>query len=651
MSRIAISLLIACVWMLAGCGEIEFLPQGPAQDGTDEKAPSIIVEASLEGNDDVWSIGDSITVAFVGDETHYANFVIPDNDAISGNGKMAIFKGKAPKGSYTAINAIYPGAEDNSGTILLDRMEDAGSFMTAGRLSDINIEDSLSISLSFAHLLHTIEYHITTADGYDTPDPENDKITIKMTASEGNEAIMFWERATYHIESDSLIMLSECDTIIMEVGGSVPSICSTKLFPIDKKDITLHLDLYVNDTDKYHFSKGLKEDDDIISRGGHTIFNLELSESTLVAGPEPAKPIEIRASAEYLKADGADVVTFNVFQEGRDITEESAIFVNGNILDGYEFRTTKPGSYTIYAVFDEVKSNELTITATAVMEGKTIVFADGVSREAGWYDVNKVGQGDVNGDINMCWAASASNMIQWFQDRYVAMGNTLPATAVSGPDPDGIYELALMKMYHDEWDNSLGGHVEQAISWYFEGTLLGGEYASAGSQAVPKTEGGYWKSIWNDEVYPYLYQGYECIIVPEVIEYHNTYTTCFNNYYIWGNGTGFMGTERLKIFSELVVDCFRHGMASMTISLNPNFISLSHASTLWGYEIDNATGLLTRVWITDSDDLTTEPKDKKLNEYSVSIGEGQSNIKLTGDTRYGAIYIQSICPLSGYRIY
>jgi hexosaminidase len=30
--------------------------------------------------------------------------------------------------------------------------------------------------------------------------------------------------------------------------------------------------------------------------------------------------------------------------------------------------------------------------------------------------------------------------------------------------------------------------------------------------------------IWNDEVYPYLYQGYECIIVPEVIEYHNTTT-------------------------------------------------------------------------------------------------------------------------------
>ena len=46
-----------------------------------------------------------------------------------------------------------------------------------------------------------------------------------------------------------------------------------------------------------------------------------------------------------------------------------------------------------------------------------------------------------------------------------------------------------MKMYHDEWDNSHGGHVQQAIPWYFEGSLQGGEYASAGSQAVPETVG------------------------------------------------------------------------------------------------------------------------------------------------------------------
>lgn len=350
------------------------------------------------------------------------------------------------------------------------------------------------------------------------------------------------------------------------------------------------------------------------------------------------KPIEIAASATTLKANGVDYITFTVKEENTDVTELSTIYINGSLLNGNKFITATPGEYLVYATKGEVKSNELTITAEQVTEtGTTIVFAEGVTLTSGWYDVNKVGMGD-NGDINMCWAATSSNMIQWFQDRYVAAGNTLPENAVSGPGKDGTYELALMDMYHDEWDNSRGGHMEQAIPWYFEGVLNGGEYASEGSQAVPLTDGGYWSDIWSD-VKSQMYCGYESNV---------GYTVCYNNYMIWGNGTDYQGTERLKIFSDLVVKAFEHGMAGLVISLSSNLYSSHHATTLWGYEIDNATGLVTRVWITDSDDLTTEPKDQLLNEYYVSIGEGKSNIKLTGDTRYGACWVVSIHPLSGY---
>lgn len=375
-----------------------------------------------------------------------------------------------------------------------------------------------------------------------------------------------------------------------------------------------------------------------------------LPPSTDLDQTEEPVEIEIKASGETIVADGSDYITFNVFRDNVDITDEAEIYIDGDIWEDSEFVTSVPGTYEVYAMYDETKSNVLTITATAVVvaEGKTIVFAEGVTLESGWYDVNKVGQGDVNGDINMCWAACASNMIQWFQDRYVASGKVLPSSAVSGPDPDGIYELALMKMFHDEWDNSRGGHVEQAIPWYFEGTLQGGEYASQGSQATPNTAGGYWKDIWNSEVYPNIYHGYDYVVVPEIIEYHDTYTIRYNNYDRWGNGTDYLGVERLKIFSDLVVESFSHGMASITISLSPNFYSASHAVTMWGYEIDNVSGLLTRVWLTDSDDLVNEPKPQLLNEYSVSIGEGQSNIKITGDTSYGACYVQDIRAFSGY---
>ena len=367
------------------------------------------------------------------------------------------------------------------------------------------------------------------------------------------------------------------------------------------------------------------------------------------------KPIKLTASATNIKANGIDATTFTVTQDGANVTDLSTIYVNESILNGNRFITTTPGTYTVYAVKGEQKSNELTITAEEVAStGKTIVFADGVTLTSGWYDVNKKGAGD-NGDINMCWAATSSNMIQWFQDHYKAAGKTLPAGATDGPGVTsytnyGPYELELMNVFHSEWDNSRGGHMQEAIPWYFEGKLNGGEFASPGSQAVPKTEGGYWKSIWDTEVYPYVYHGYENVIVPGVegLDLKNLYITIFNNYYLWGSGTSYLGVERLEAFSNLIVETFRYGMAGLTINLGANLNAASHAVTLWGYEIDNATGLVTRLWITDSDDLMTEPKTPLLNEYSVSIDEGKSNIKLTGNTRYGACYVVSIHPFAGY---
>ena len=391
----------------------------------------------------------------------------------------------------------------------------------------------------------------------------------------------------------------------------------------------------------------------------YALYNGEKSNSVEVTARinivEEEKPITLQASLLTIKANGVDNTKFTIIQDGADVTDRSTIYVNGGALNGNKFATTTPGEYTVYATKGEQKSNEITITAEEVTStGKSIVFADGVTLTSGWYDVNKKAEGD-NGDINMCWAATSSNMIQWFQDRYKAAGKTLPEGATDGPGVTsytnyGPYELELMNVFHSEWDNSRGGHMQEAIPWYFEGKLNGGEFASPGSQAAPLTEGGYWKSIWDTEVYPYIYHEYENVIVPGVegLDLKNLYITIFNNYYHWGNGTSYTGVERLQVFSTLIVEAFRHGMAGLTVNLGANLNAVSHAVTLWGYEIDNATGLVTRLWITDSDDLLSEPKTPLLNEYSVSIDEGKSHIKLTGNTRYGACYVVSIHPFSGY---
>lgn len=282
-------------------------------------------------------------------------------------------------------------------------------------------------------------------------------------------------------------------------------------------------------------------------------------------------------------------------------------------------------------------------------QGSSIVFVDGVTVDSGWYDVNKMGDGTLNGDINMCWAAASANMIQWWQDRYVAAGNSLPKSAVSGPGTVYVasagreYELALMDMYHSEWNNDKGCHTAESIPWYFEGVNYG-ETASAGSQAYPLTDGGYWKDIW-PEVYPHLYHEYTYMFG----WYVDLYTSEFTAYEHWGNGTSLYGVERHRKFSDFIVQFVDRGIASMAITLNPNG-GLHHATTVWGYEIDKASGLVTRLWITDSDDQISEPKQQLLNEYQVSYSPGDKFITLTSEAvRYRKCYVVSLNPFSGYK--
>ena len=416
----------------------------------------------------------------------------------------------------------------------------------------------------------------------------------------------------------------------------------------DNIDVTSEVEIFVNGNkiDGNSFTTTTAGNYNVNAKKGELVSN----ELNIIAEEyiEPEKPIELSASTTSITANGTDVISFTVIQDGDNVTDQSEIYVNNNLISGNQFSTFTPGTYTAYAKKNEVISNEISFTAEAGSDtGTTIVFAEGVTVNSGWYDVNKVGMGD-NGDINMCWAASCSNIIQWWQDRYVAAGNTLPANAVTGPGANGTYQLALMDMYHSLWDNSRGGSIAMGIEWYFNGRNIE-QYASPGSIAVPLDEnsGGYYKDIWESQILPNTYHDYIHVIVPGTIEFDNLISIDVNNYTVWGGGSGLSGIDRLKKFSDLVVEYMSRGMMSLTISLNANG-GLMHATTLWGYEIDNATGLLTKVWLTDSDDLETEPKTEILHECTVSYDETSGKVKFTGIPRYGAFYAMTLSPVSIY---
>jgi hypothetical protein len=116
-------------------------------------------------------------------------------------------------------------------------------------------------------------------------------------------------------------------------------------------------------------------------------------------------------------------------------------------------------------------------------------------------------------------------------------------------------------------------------------------------------------------------------------------------YLSWG------GWSDLKTFSDLIVDSFKRGMASVVVSTASNGGNL-HAITLWGYEIDNTTGILSKIWVTDSDDIhqgsqSGNPATQLLNEYAVTEFISNKRIKLSGSP-YGSLFITGVYPVSGY---
>ena len=409
----------------------------------------------------------------------------------------------------------------------------------------------------------------------------------------------------------------------------------------DGKEVTNECSIYINNS---WYSSSFSS----TTPGTYTVYATKGTKTsnaiTITVTKYVPSSLTISASKTSLKANGTDSVTFTVKADGTTIvTNLCDIFIDGAELNGTTFTTYNAGSYSVYAKYNGVTSNTVTLTATAVESGTMIVFAEGVSQSSGWYDVNKMAAG-ANGDTMMCWAAAASNMIQWWQDRYVAAGNKLPSGAVTGAGTklhsgtgfSRCYELALMDVFHSQWTNlERGSQSDYAISWYFEGELNGGNNAS--NQAKPTTLGGYFSSVWSS-IYPKLYHEYKDGALPWM--YYDLYTTCYNNYNLWGSKSG---NECWLEFSNYIVEFMGRGIAALTIQ--PGSSAL-HAVTLWGYEIDKSSGLVTRLWLTDSDDQTTEPKTCVLNEYNVSVSG--SKIKLNGSTRYGECTVIDIIPFSGY---
>ena len=76
------------------------------------------------------------------------------------------------------------------------------------------------------------------------------------------------------------------------------------------------------------------------------------------------KSLTIEASKLRIKADGEDCATFTVMYGEEDVTATCEIRTTaGDVIEGGSFATTTPGSYNIYALYDNVRSNTISVDA------------------------------------------------------------------------------------------------------------------------------------------------------------------------------------------------------------------------------------------------------------------------------------------------
>lgn len=221
------------------------------------------------------------------------------------------------------------------------------------------------------------------------------------------------------------------------------------------------------------------------------------------------------------------------------------------------------------------------------------VFVDGVTQKSGFYDINKTWNRDTPfTDNELCWAAACSNTIQFWQDKYGVFykGNT---PLIHGTDPahagDWTYSN-IFTAYKQSFIDA-GGNGYYGYGWWFNGLA---NFPADGfpNRRPGAINAGFWSQYFRsyDDSSVFIQMGDP------------------NN------------TASLRTMTQGLVDNLpKYGPATINVIwIDPQTGQQlgGHAMTLWGYDTNN-TGLINRVFLTDSDDDTVGMKS-----LSVRIVDG-----------------------------
>ncbi|MBQ7332058.1 MAG: IdeS/Mac family cysteine endopeptidase, partial [Opitutales bacterium] len=225
----------------------------------------------------------------------------------------------------------------------------------------------------------------------------------------------------------------------------------------------------------------------------------------------------------------------------------------------------------------------------------TTLFAPGVTKESGWYDTNKAFTTE---DSQLCWAATATNVITWWMDNYERGGGDL--SGISARNTQQVFQNFQTNFHNVGYDNGAG------VNWYFTGKFSSGtepeelQVSNSGGY-LSKLEGVGGRNAWSLINGDFKYTG---VAETGRIFLNNMTGSYYPNEPLYSH----------KSFSESILNQLAFGVSMLSVhKLNGNSHS-GHSITLWGCDYDETTKLVTKIYVTDSDDRRNE-----LREYTISV--------------------------------
>jgi len=219
------------------------------------------------------------------------------------------------------------------------------------------------------------------------------------------------------------------------------------------------------------------------------------------------------------------------------------------------------------------------------------VWAPGVSQSSGWVDYNKDrGQAPGNDDSLMCWAASSSNIITWWQNQQ------------NGTMPDSIPTASPWDVFRTITTDS-GSNPRFALGWYVNGSG-GNTWTWDESNSTQYQSGGFLQSV---------------------------YCTADNPVYIANRNTSASNTYAQAAALVGALDSGYAMTLEVGIAGTTGNVPSSHAITLWGldYDTDKDGNIsITGAYITDSDDSHAGLVScaVKLSENSIILTPQQGSL-------------------------